>query len=659
MSLLDLTQRNVRRNFRLYTIYLLSMIIGVIIHFTFSSLMYNEDILAALENRDNFRMGVTIASAVMFLFIIFFILYANSFFMRQRKKEFGMYLLYGMNERQITLMVFYETLMVGAVSLAAGILLGGLLSKLFGMLLMSLMQYDQAISLAFPLQAIGTTVGVFLLLAVIISIQSYFMIGRVQLVELFHAKEKMEKPIASSAVLALLSVLLLGTAFGLIASGKSSVFWQDYAGTSMIVCAVGIVGGTYLFFRQFAGWLLQRISRRKSYAVGNTVLWTSALRFQIRGNTLNLTFISLFSAAVIMLVCFVTINYSVQFKATGINLPNDIAFESQGEAANGRIDELIKGSERHPIRYRRTVEAVVAEPERQDLIGAAFENPEYYTPYLLLVSEQTYNGIVALRGDKQSVDLSGEEAVSLSQGSDFAEVYAAGQRLTMPVKAGARQAELSLAEKKDYAFLGWSTDPVSSMEQKPAVIVVSDELYGELRDGGNRRSFEIYQIENARNAEELSRQVHAIVQAKPGAYYSSFADVYSKQIESSSLMLFAAGFLALIALFALASVIYFKQLREATEAQAQYAILRKMGVDNREMRSVIRKQLLFVFLPPLAIGFLISWLIIKSYILDSVKDFAGLGGLVWGILGLYCLIYFLLYLSSTKLYFKIVSQRYT
>ncbi|MCA0758457.1 ABC transporter permease [Paenibacillus sp. N4] len=656
MSLLDLTQRNVRRNFRLYTIYLLSMIIGVIIHFTFSSLMYNEDILAALENRDNFRTGVTIASVVMFLFIIFFILYANSFFMRQRKKEFGMYLLYGMNERQITLMVFYETLMVGAVSLATGILLGGLLSKLFGMLLMNLMQYDQAISLAFPLQAIGSTVGVFLLLAVIISVQSYFMIGRVQLVELFHAKEKMEKPIASSPMLALLSVLLLGTAFGLIASGKGSVYWQEYAGASLIACAVGIVGGTYLFFRQFAGWLLQRISRRKSYAVGNTVLWTSSLRFQIRGNTLNLTFISLFSAAVIMLMCFVTINYSVQFKAAGFNLPNDIAFESRNDATNGRIDELIKSSA-HPIKYHRTVEAVVAEPVRQELMDAAFENPEYYTPYVLLVSEQTYNGIVALRGDKQSVDLSGEEAVSLSQGTDFAEVYEAGQRVTMPAAAGTRQVELSLAEKKDYAFLGWSTDPVTSMERKPAVIVVSDELYRELRDGAEKRSFEIYQVENARNAEELSRQVHAIVQATPEAYYSSFADVYSKQIESSSLMLFAAGFLALIALFALASVIYFKQLREATEAQAQYAILRKMGVGDREVRSVIRKQLLFVFLPPLAIGFLVSWLIIKSYILDSVKDFPGLGGLVWGILGIYCLIYFLLYMSSTNLYFKIVSQR--
>src|SRR6478735_2713863 len=106
MSLLDLTRRNVRRNFRLYSVYLFSMITGVLIYFTFSSLMYNEDILNALKARQNFQTGVTIASVVIFLFIVFFILYANSFFMRQRKKEFGMYLLYGMSEKQVTLMIF-------------------------------------------------------------------------------------------------------------------------------------------------------------------------------------------------------------------------------------------------------------------------------------------------------------------------------------------------------------------------------------------------------------------------------------------------------------------------------------------------------------------------------------------------------------------------
>ncbi|CAH1194263.1 Bacitracin export permease protein BceB [Paenibacillus auburnensis] len=654
MSLLDLTVRNVKRNFRLYSIYLFSMITGVIIQFTFSSLMFNEDIMNALQNRANFQTGVAISSVVVFVFIIFFILYANSFFMKQRKKEFGMYLLYGLSERQITMMVFYETLIISTISLFTGVLLGGLLSKLFGMLLLRLMQYEQVISLSFPVEAIASTAGLFFLLAVIISVQSYIMVNRVQLMELFHAKQKSEKPVRISVLMAMLSLLLLVMAFALISSGKGSVYWQDYSKWSLISVTIGIIGGTYLFFRQFAGWLLQRLSRSRTYHEGNTVLWTSSLRFQIRGNTLNLTFISLFSAAIMMLMCFMTINYKVQFDAVGRNLPNDLAFQSLDNETNTRIDGIIKSS-KHEVTFHLTQEGLGVSPVTD--LHAIVENPEYYTADILLVSEHTYNELVAMRGDGESVELSGDEAVGLAQGSDFPKVYASDNRPDFVVKTDTEMV-FKLAEIKDYAYLGWASDPVTSMLYKPAVLVISDDAYVQLSGKSSvvRKSFEIYGLSNARNADALSKEIHAIVTQTPDAYYSSFADVYSKQIESSSLMLFASGFLALIAVFALASIIYFKQLREATDEKLQYSILRKIGVDSQQMKTVIRKQLLFVFLPPLLLGVTYSWFIIKYYILDSVQGYSGLTGMVWGIMGVYFLIYLLLYLSSSKLYYKIVSE---
>ncbi|QDQ02909.1 ABC transporter permease [Lysinibacillus fusiformis] len=242
MSLFDLSWRNLKRNFRLYSIYFISMLIGVIIHFTFSSLMFNEDILAALENKENYQMGVSVAFVVVFLFIIFFILYANSFFIKQRKKEFGMYLLYGMSERQIALMVFLETIFLSVMAIISGILVGGLLSKFFGMLLMNLMQYDDVISFAFPIKAVGSTTLLFVVLIVIISVQSFLNLRRVQLVELFQAKAKMEKPLKFSTWLALLSILMLGIAYFLISREGDSIFWKEHFMASMIVATFGIIG---------------------------------------------------------------------------------------------------------------------------------------------------------------------------------------------------------------------------------------------------------------------------------------------------------------------------------------------------------------------------------------------------------------------------------
>ncbi|MBB3114586.1 putative ABC transport system permease protein [Paenibacillus phyllosphaerae] len=655
MSLLDLTLRNVQRNFRLYTIYLLSMILGAIIHFTFSSLMFNEDILQALENRDNFKLGVAVASVVIFLFIIFFILYANSFFMRQRKKEFGMYLLFGMSERQITRMVFYETLIIGAISVVAGTLLGGLLSKLFGMLLMKLMQYDQVISLSFPLEAIGTTVAVFLLLAVIISAQSYIVVHRVRLIELFRAKEKMEKPIGSSTLLAMAAIILLGAAFAVIAAGTNSFLWEDYTLISMLIVTVGIIGGTFLFFRQFVGWLLAFISRRRRYHEGSTMLWSSALRFQVRSNTLNLTFISQFSALIVLLTCFVTINYKVQFEGVGRNLPNDIAYEVTDAQSNEAAAAAIEASEHKPI-WHRTLETVVAMPTAG--MEQAFESPaDYYSPYVLLVPERTYHEFLDLRDkDDQRVELADDEAVSLSQGVDIGVKYASGQEPLLELTTNSQPSSFRLKELKDYALLGWITIPGQSMQYKPAVVVISDAAYDAIYPQGEKRQFEIYQVEDAKNAEALSAEVYDIVAGQPDTYYSSYADVYSVQIEGSALMLFASAFLALIAIFALASVIYFKQLKEATEAQQQYAILRKIGVGDRQMKGVIRKQLLFVFSPPLVLGMAYSWFIIKYAILDSIQGFPGLTSIVWGIMGAFFLIYALFYLSSAKLYYQIVTS---
>jgi putative ABC transport system permease protein len=629
------------------------MIIGVIIQFTFSALMYNEDIIHALKNKENFQTGVGIATVVIFLFIIFFILYSNSFFMKQRKKEFGMYLLYGMSEAQITVMIFYENLFIGGISLLSGMLIGGLLSKFFGMLLMNLMEYNEVISLNFPIEAIGSTVGLFILLAVIISVQSFFMIRRVQIVELFHAQSKKEKTFKSSSFLAILSIFLLGIAVYLVTRGKDSAYWQEHVNACLIIVTIGLIGGTYLFFRQFTGWLLQVFSNRKTFYEGNTVLWVSSLRFQIRSNTLNLTFITLFSAVLILLIGFVTINYKVQFEAVGMNLPNDIAFQTNDKSTSKQINQMIKKS-RHSIKKYNKIEGLVSKSKTNRAI--AFENPEYFTKEILLFSEKDYNKIVSNRGKNKKVDLNGMEAVSLSQGTDFPKVYSASKQPQFTITID-RDYTFDLVEKKDYALLGWGTDPVKSMVIKPAVLIVSNEAYEDLKKHAVNQSFEIYQIKDVKNAVKLSKKVHSIVTKTPNKYYSSFADVYSKQIEGSSLMLFSACFLAIIALFALASVIYFKQLREATEEQRLYAILRKIGTTKKIMKSVIRKQLLFVFMPPLLLGIMHSWLILKYYMLDSVKNFPELSNVIIGVLISYTLIYFLFYLSSTSIYYKIVNQK--
>lgn len=653
MSLLDLSWRSMKRSFRLYSIYFISMLIGVIIHFTFSSLMFNSDILEAIHNKENFQLGVMVASVVVFLFIIFFILYANSFFMKQRKKEFGMYLLYGMSERQIAMIVFYETLCLSSIALVSGMLIGGLLSKFFGMLLMNLMQYDNVISFAFPLKAVGLTILLFLLLISIISVQSYFSVRRVQLVELFRAKEKRDKPLRFSAWLSILSILLIGGGYFLISREGNSVYWQDYYLASMITATIGFIGGTYLFFRQFFGWLLEKMSRGKKYVEGNKMLWVSSLRFSVRGNTFNLTFITLFSTVIVYLVGFVSINYAVQFDAVKREFPNHIAFSSTDEQTQKQIEQMIQAD--HPILDHQRLKGLAVKPASDK--KAAFPNAEYFSEQLLLFSESEFNNMVSARGDVQQVKLQGQEAVALAQGINKSVTFSGSEQPSFTVKLKENTTTFDLVERKDYTLLSKATDSKGDIGLRPSVLIISDEAFHTLSLEEAAVSFDIYQIKDATSANELSRNVQAIVAAAPDAYYASFVDLYSINIESSSLLLFSAAFLAVIALFALGSMIYFKQLREATEEQSQYSILQKIGIDDREIKKVIRKQLLFVFMPPLLLGLLHSWFLMYYPALAEVKDFPQLTSIISGILILYFVIYILFYISSVRVYYKIVNPK--
>lgn len=651
MSLVNLSWRNMKRNFRLYTIYFISMLVGVVIYFTFSGLMFNEDVVAAIQNKENYKLVIFIASIIVFLFIVFFILYANSFFMKQRKKEFGMYLLYGMKERQVAAMVFFETLFLSAISVSSGILIGGLLSKFFGKVLMNLMHYDEVISFAFPLEAIVSTILLFALLIGIITVQAYFNVRRVQLVELFHAREKMDKPFKFSSVLAILSILLIVASYYMITIAGDADIWKDYRKETLIATTTALIVGTYLFFRQFSGWILQKMSQSKNYFHGNKMLWISSLRFSIRGNTLNFTFNSLISAVVIFGVGFIAVDYAVKGDAVKREFPNHLAFSTQDDETQRQIEQMINDS--HPIISHETITGIQTEkiPNRNTF----FSYPEYYTEEFYLFPESQLNAIVDLREAGEKVDLEGKEAIVLTRGLDEPTKYESPRPEITVLEGNTFQ----VAEKIRFPLLSIPTVPSGDTGPQPSVLVISDEAFEDLKENRILSSYEIYQIEDPKTSNDLSRNIYDIVMQTDGSYYSAYIDMYSIDTESSSLILFSIAFFAVIALFALGSVIYFKQLREATEEREHYAILRKIGVGNKEMKNIIRKQLLFVFLPPLLLGLIHSWFLLYYTVILIIKDLPTLTTIIFSVMGLYVLTYLVFYISSTSIYYKIINEKNT
>jgi putative ABC transport system permease protein len=393
------------------------------------------------------------------------------------------------------------------------------------------------------------------------------------------------------------------------------------------------------------------MSQSKNYFHGNKMLWISSLRFSIRGNTLNFTFNSLISAIVIFAVGFIAVDYAVKADVVKKEFPNHFAFSTQDDKTQKQIEQMMNDS--HPIIAHETITGIQTDkiPNRKTF----YSYPEYYTEEFTLFPESQLNAIVDLREVGEKVDVEGKEVIVLSRGIDEPIEY----KSPLPEITVLEDNTFRVVEKIRYPLLSIPTSPGGDTAPQPSVLVISDEAFDDLKEKHTLSSYEIYQIEDAKTSNDVSRNVYEMVMKTEGAYYSAYVDQYSLNTESSSLVLFSVAFYGVIALFALGSVIYFKQLREATEEREHYAILRKIGVGNKEMKKIIRKQLLFVFLPPLILGLVHSWYLLYYTVILVIKDLPSLTTIIFSVMGMYVLTYIIFYLSSTSIYYKIINEKNT
>src|SRR5690606_7206350 len=199
MTLFDVAKKNVIGNFKNYLLYFISMIFSVVIYYTFVSLQYSPEVQMAIESSDAVLNIFIAGSILLIIFVAIFIYFSNSFFTKKRKKEVGLYSLLGLKKKTIGRMLFYENLIMGGMAVVFGIIIGTILSKLFTMIVLKLLDSAVEVSFGISVEAIVNTLIVFLIISLFTSFSAYRLIYRFKLIELFRAEKEGEKlPKASS-----------------------------------------------------------------------------------------------------------------------------------------------------------------------------------------------------------------------------------------------------------------------------------------------------------------------------------------------------------------------------------------------------------------------------------------------------------------------------
>lgn len=642
MTLFNIAIRNVRKNFYNYFLYFASMIFSIMIYYTFTSIQYNEQVLQIAGASQKIDVALKASSVVIAIFSAIFIWYSNAFFTKRRKKEIGLYSLMGVKKKQIGRMLFYENTAIGILALGAGILIGSLLSKLFAMLLIRLMGFDAAVRFAIIPKAILNTTIVFAVLFLVTSIHGYSIIYRFKLVELFWAEKTSEREPKASFLSALLSIILIGGGYWFYTNGLNITnnFLVIIFGT-----LTSVIAGTYLLFSSLAVYIIKLSRRnRRNYFKGINMIGTSQLLYRIKSHSRTLATIAILSASTLTAVSVMASMYYDLNLRVDQNYPFSYVYFSRNPELDKKVEaainkypdnKLLGSVEVETVRLKGTYPKIDKNPAKEGSI--------------YIISESKYNEIARIRGMKElKLGSSGETFVIDEWFIDKLEEEYTGKDVVINIDG----------EKKGLKVADFSKEPLFNELMLPQLIIVKDDLYKLAYDDGKMFRMKLYITDNRKNSREQAEDIRKIIDEEeldeyPFGYgYTSFYENYSGNLNDTGLIIFIGAFLGLVFLTATGSIIFFKQLSEANDDRGRYKILKNIGVNKREIKRSIGKQMLTVFMLPLIVGAIHSLVAVS---LLGVLLGAELLVPVGLTIGIYTLIYLVYYIFTVNSYNRIVN----
>ncbi|HDR8154689.1 TPA: ABC transporter permease [Bacillus cereus] len=644
MTLSSIALRNIQRNFKDYFVYFASMIFSIVIYFTFKALQYNSQMEKAAEASKKISGAFQVSSVMLIIFVAVFIIYSNGFFTRKRKKEVGLYSLLGIRKRQIGKMLFYENMLMGLMSLVIGIAIGSVLSKLFLELLVNMMGLNLNVHFEVPMAAIIDTAIIFFVIILYTSLQGYRLIYRFKLIELFRAEREGEAMPKGSVIMALISVVLIGSGYFLALMFMKAVKYADFMAVALYILLATVLG-TYLLFMFFTVFVLKRARNNKSsFYNGMNMVTTSQLLYRIKGNAKSLATISILSAVTLTAVGTSVTMYYNTFTQSKAAMPYSYSYEKKDAELDKKVNAIFAEEKKDQVEIETVPVKGKFEGEKVDFIlNMNYTISEKYQ----FMSQSEFNKL-AKKIEAETVNVTAGEAIiydsSYIEGHEFSPQYK-GNKVVFQIGNETKKLTIQAANDNAITNLG------------ELVVVVSDEMYEQAKQAFGTRIVKNIDVKDERNSKVLTEKLAKVMPTGVSEMAPPFRDFYTgfhMGLEATGLMMFIGLFLGLVFLLATGSIIYFKQLTEASADRDRYIVLHKVGVTKQEMKKAIAKQVSFIFAIPLVIGILHSLFALKG--LGNILPFEIMIPLLISI-GVYGAIYIGYYFLTVRSYYKIVSAK--
>lgn len=655
---------NLKKNRRLYFPYALMTILSTAISYIFTALAFHPD-LGQVKGANGVTMVLGFGMIVVMLAVAIMVFYVNSFVMKQRSKEFGVYSILGLEKKHLLLMTFLENLVFAASSILTGLLLGLALDKLFYALLLKAMQMPVVLASTFQLKTLGIVVAYLFGIFALVSLFNIGKLGLTDSLKLVQGKKRGDKKTGFLWLQTLLALILLGAGYAiaqLVTSPLTAI--PSFFGATLLV-----IFGTYLLFQSGVISLLNWLKNRQTYFYKpENFISISNLIFRMRKNALGLATITILSS--MFLVTMVGgLNIYIGGKDYIANQnPNDFSIDvgMQPTTSKSQVEEWADAIlEEKGI----PVESKVVYPYQQaSFTEVTNQHVRFFTVEDVASVDFSDLGVgffldqasyEKMTGEK--LQLASDQVVIFSKGVQ----YQAGQTLTFDEK----EMEVVQVLPKNVT-LGHLPDHMSFNVSQYLVVVVQDLTIFE--NQAENRYYMGFESSLSEEEQVSSQEIFLsgtfeselwtsnILPDGTNTVSLAYRAYAMRSFFSFAGSLFFIGLLlSLIFLMAVVLVIYFKQISEGYEDRDRFVIMTKVGLDEDQTSQSVRKQLLTVFFLPILLAFVhlaFAYKMLSSILLSIGAVNAGLMLQVTvAICGGYFLIYLMVYAITTRSYKQIIS----
>ena len=603
MSLITLALRNIRLNRKKYIMYLFSMGFSVFTVYTFLALMQNEYVKLAFQYDNRYKMLLTSFGVVILIFVLFFLVSSNNSFIRARKKELSTYALFGMTNLRIGKLLFLEMLITGTATIAAGIGAGVFFSKLMAMFLLdlSLANFTGDVSFSIDPVSIYATVLIFLVIFCIMGLSALRVIYRFELVDLFKADKISEGKFKGSLPVLVLSLAFIAAGYILASSDNPAVVVLG-----AIPILILVISGTYLFFWGGLPRVLGVIRQNKRvYYRGANLISAAAVSHRMKSIASVMATIAVLSAVAATAIATGFTLYSNAERNTYSNTGFDLVYWGGAPSLKNKVHEVFREFN-VKIGHEDTVALYEADPETDTVVVEArthLSDEDVFRIY----SETGYNRLIS--ASKTNLDparIPDGEAYYI-----FPFSQEGIERAMLGLKLGFQGRDIRIIKVVRSSVPGFGMDHTIILNDRDYTKLMQKGLIVSSEDNGRAAAATVMNFQNALDSRQLNDELTAVLDGMAVKYKTAF-NLYNESMEIFGLICFIGFFMSGVFILMTASLLYFKQVMAAEEESHQYKILRRIGMEEKTERQVIKKRLVPVFFIPLATGIVHSVFAMKT-----------------------------------------------